>query len=196
MEAVVMRREINAGLPTVAYFVGKCCGALVEIGLSATIFTYTYIIFGEVRLPGARLFAISLPCVLATYGLNYCFAIVLPAAQAQMCAVVAAFVAFMLSGFNPTYQTVDNSLGSFGLAVLAISPLRWAFGFGILTEMNHSTEIIQTVVSSSVEQMGGNVTSQAEMWVLAIAYHCLALLVLLVTKQVQLYGWRGVFTME
>ncbi|CAE7330240.1 unnamed protein product, partial [Symbiodinium sp. CCMP2456] len=48
---------------------------------------------------------------------------------AQMMAVVMAFLAFLLAGFNPSFSSLSAMPLGIGPIVMALSPMRWAYGF-------------------------------------------------------------------
>jgi len=154
-ERQVIWREAGSNVKTVLCFVGRDITALFEILLTALFFTAIYWSLGPLLLEHYQMFFVSFATVYAIWGLNYIWSVFMKPDAALMMSVVSAFLCFLLAGMQPAFR--DLAEGTTGVFLMALSPIRWAFG--ILT-YEHMTKqsvwtnpMVQMLASEKLDEM-------------------------------------------
>jgi len=126
----VVWREAGVRVSTALCFVGCDVAALADVTLSAALFTAVYYSMGPLLSSHHTIYWVSFAFTYAVFGLNYIWSVLMSSDSAQMMAVVSTFMAFLLAGTQPSFADMARLGGNsgIGLNLMAISPLRWAFG--------------------------------------------------------------------
>jgi len=141
-------------------FVGKDIASLVEIVLSAAVFTLIFIPIANTFASSFGLFSLGFALLYAVWGMSHIWAIICPANSAALVAVVASFTSFNFIGLKPTPQVVYQSLGKYGAIPLLVSPLRWGYGYYLhlhVTGRGAPYEFVEAVLSKPFNVRGHDI---------------------------------------
>lgn len=158
-ERAVGWREAGSSVRMVFYFIGRDLTALVEVLLGAVTFSMLYWPFGPLLVSFQGMLWVSFALIYVVFGMNYVFSVLLPAQSAQMMAVIAAFLGWLLSGVQPSFIDLVQLAGGNGAYIVALSPLRWAHGNLMCQHaVDHVTQlanpITQLMISDKLNTMG------------------------------------------
>jgi len=155
VDLLTNRREAQVGMPMVAYFLAKDIAALIEVTLSAIIFTATYGALSHAQMPIYILFGGAWAFVYTVFGLSFIFSLIASPTAAQMSAVVATFFAFCVSGvYEPKLPEMAAMFDGRGWMIPALSPIRWFWGYLITGEAEHLTRVSREGAGGQLWSMG------------------------------------------
>jgi len=148
-------REARVGVSVAAYFVAKDLVALLEVSLSAAMFTCVYGALSGMLQELPHLFAGAWAFVYSVFGMSYIFSVCLSPGAAQMSAVAATFVSFCVSGiYTPSLPVLADYLGGRGWMVPALSSVRWFWGYLITAEAHFLTDLSRNYGSGGLRSKG------------------------------------------
>jgi len=123
---VAMREASLSSLSQVLFtFVGKDVASLVEIFLSAAVFTLTFWPDSKTYAHGTDVFETGFALLYCLWGFNHILAIMFRQSIAMQMGIISAFLSFLCSGLKPTGSEVSSAMGGYGVLLLLASPIRW-----------------------------------------------------------------------
>jgi len=157
----VVWREAGAAGNTALCFLGRDLASMLEVLMAAVIFTAIYWTWGPLLSSHHTVFWTSWALVYAVFGLNYIWSVLLSPDTAQMMAVVAAFLSFMLSGLQPPFATMMSLENGheIGPRIMALSPMRWAYGrllydHTVLKRGVYTNPMVRFLAKSKLDDLG------------------------------------------
>eukprot|EP00811_Abedinium_folium_P005373 NODE_1494_length_2458_cov_9.576577.p1 GENE.NODE_1494_length_2458_cov_9.576577~~NODE_1494_length_2458_cov_9.576577.p1 ORF type:complete len:711 (-),score=200.36 NODE_1494_length_2458_cov_9.576577:326-2179(-) len=159
----MMFREGEVGLSISAYFYGKDLVALIEVTLSAFVFTAAYGSLSRTELFAQRLLAVSWAFAYTVYGLGFMFSALLSSGPALMCAVASGFCSFIVSGvYQPQLPQLAGYLWGRGWIIPALSPIRWLWAFMLTGEVSSLTDVARSPSEKALRAKGYDVSFLSE----------------------------------
>lgn len=157
-ERFVAWREAGTGIRIMLYFFGRDIVALIEIALSATIFCLVYGPMGPLIVPRHVMFWMAFALIYCVYGMAYVVSIVLEENTAQLSVVLLSSLSLAFAGWNPQFVKLIRAPGGVGMFIMALSPIRWAYGFIIHQHLTGGTSfsnpLVQLLSSTITPQLG------------------------------------------
>lgn len=145
-ERAVAWREAGVNVDLVFYFIGRDFAALIQIFMGAFIFTIVYGSLGPLSCDASELFWTAFAFLYACWGVGYIFSITLPSSSAQMLLVLFSFLNFLLAGVQPPFEVLRSLAIGAGIHLMALSPIRWAYGHLMYVHMTGHSQFENPLV--------------------------------------------------
>jgi len=157
-ERFVAWRESGVRINTFFYFCGRDMIALVEIGISAAVFTMVYWNFGPVLCSQHQMFSATFAFTYMAYGYSFLLSILMEASTVQMVSVLLCFAWWFLAGLEPALQIIAMMYPDYRtMYLMALSPVRWVHGylftyhFANMQDQQYRNKLLQSFLRIQME---------------------------------------------
>lgn len=173
-DALVRRREEEAGLWLGPYVAGKLCGCIIEVTVYPLVFLFGYYPFVNSAAPFTETWAVLLLLQLACIGLAHFVTVIVPGKNSNLVANGALVILWSFGGLEPTLETIKERMGGFGLFMNHLSPFKWSFERQMISELSEYSDLYSPVVDGMLDKLDYDLGNKRKDTGALIAYYVLA----------------------
>ena len=173
-EKVVWFRESEAGLPTLPYFLAKCCSQVLMILIAPGAFLTMYYAILQPRSTYREIYEIYVIATYVAFGFGYTISIILHEKQAVLASIVTQLVFTMLGGVTPTLKQLKAN--EFTSILSDANWCRWLQEWYVLTEIRYYGELynLTTAYDFYSYEIDNEFSDRMYALIIGTIMHCLA----------------------
>ncbi len=108
-EKAIFRREMQSGISSLAYFIGRVSSNLPVMFMTPLFFMSTYYRLAFPEIQFFDMYCIILSCLVAATGIGFFLSLLVEPKNAQTAGIVFGLVAIMTCGLNPTLRDLQST---------------------------------------------------------------------------------------